>query len=296
RGADADQRFAVGPDEADRVLVVDEAGVVEIDPADLPLPVRSLLALRLARAGTVGDAIALHGIRGPRRARVPGGTYDLEFVFDGRVLGRHEGLRVRAGERCSDPRIAPLQLPSGVELREVRVVGPDGERLGDARVRYRTTRRRWNSAEPHWKPARPAQTDEGLLLWVRAGAPPLRVAVSAPGHAAVEVTDAASGAVVQLARNEEVELLLPGAPPEPGATVELRPVDAEQPSGELPPARTVGEDRRLRFELAAGQSYLARIRDPRGHVVEYSFGVWAGESTAELVPTGAPRRRRRIKH
>ncbi|MEO0661350.1 MAG: hypothetical protein AAFZ87_07425 [Planctomycetota bacterium] len=277
--------FPVELGDKGREFRVGGLGVLVTDLQTLPRALRPLLITRASSREVPGVRAPLRGFRGARRARLPEGLYDLEFLIGARVVGRLEGLLVEAGKECPDTRLAPLRLAPGMEVREVRVLDASGRTLETARVHYLSNKQSGAGVEG-WALFPVDRADDGSLRWLHAGDPPLRMAVKAPGYGAQEITGSPSGVTVRLEQELWVDLCIPGVTLESGWRIVVRPHAIPLPVDAAERTVIVDADGHARLPLAPGRAYRAVVYTEPGHRAGYMFEVHDGDMDVIMEPTG----------
>ncbi|MEO0661657.1 MAG: hypothetical protein AAFZ87_08975, partial [Planctomycetota bacterium] len=204
-------RVDVEVGRTDLELRFETPGSIEVDVAHVPPVLRIELAFRLVPEDS-GTWLAPTGVEAwsPGCVRMEGeatvrdfvlpGSYTLEVRWAGCVVRRLEGIQVPSGGACTDPRLAPLDL--GVETRSARVVSVSGEAIGAPVLIRRGWNDVWQPIDGSWARRIAAQglpsPEDAELCWLALPTDAVRLAVTAPGHGAVEIAGAADGARIAL--------------------------------------------------------------------------------------------------
>ncbi|MEL6905048.1 MAG: hypothetical protein AAFP22_06565, partial [Planctomycetota bacterium] len=212
-------RVDVEVGRTDVELCFETPGSIEVDVAHVPPVLRIELSFRLvpedhdARLAPTGvdtghpGGITLEGKPVVRNFVLPG-SYTLEVRWAGAVVRRLEGIQVRSGEACTDPRLAPLGL--GVETRSARVVSASGEAINAPVLIRRGWNNVWQPVDGSWARGIAAQAlpspEDAELRWLALPSDAVRLAVTAPGHGAVEIAGVPDGAGLELPKLVPVTL------------------------------------------------------------------------------------------
>lgn len=122
----AGTRLTTGKEE--QRLVVTRPGILQMSFGKKP---PRHLTVEISNAlGPVRVQAKVDETTGQRTLQLPPGRYNLQIGATSRKSLRLEGIEVRAGETCSDPRLTAIDWAQGQRAITVRLRTPDGRRGG----------------------------------------------------------------------------------------------------------------------------------------------------------------------
>ena len=234
------------------------------------------------RTGTVGPERVAHGLVRP-------GRYDVGVWFTDTRSALVEDVEVIPRAPSPDARIRPLVLTAGI--RKGRAVDAFGEPVEGVVLRVLRSAGNWTQIDPAaeqklhgWTPGGPTR-EPGEIAWPVFDSVDLRYGVSAPGHAAVEITDAKDGSTFVLERFVQVIVELPASESEGYSPLDRIRLAVASPDGRPPPGVQFFE----RVEPGGDGLVLGHVRLPEGVRVEIRDRDRRRNGLTFVVPEGGGR-------
>ncbi|MEL6431199.1 MAG: hypothetical protein AAFP22_00875 [Planctomycetota bacterium] len=234
------------------------------------------------RTGTVGPERVAHGLVRP-------GRYDVGVWFTDTQIAVVEDVEVIPRAPSPDARIRPLVLTAGI--RKGRAVDAFGEPVEGVVLRVLRSAGNWTQIDPAaerklhgWTPGG-APREPGEIAWPVFDGVDLRYGVSAPGYAAVEITDAKDGSTFVLKRFVQVIVELPASESEGYSPLDRIRLAVDSPDGGPPPGVTFFE----RVEPGGDGLVLGHVRLPEGARVELRDRDRRRNGLTFVVPEGGGR-------